>query len=312
MKTLLSITPLIAALLMLYPTAGHAQGAGRKGPGGSHKKASWQMPPVQGANLHYKTFESKAAGESVSYLIYLPEAYEQKKDARFPVVVWLHGLGGSQQGVPRMCANFTSAIAQGKMPPVIVVFANGMIDGFYNDAINAPRPIETVIIKELIPHIDATYRTIAARESRMIEGFSMGGYGAGHFGFKYPELFGSVSMIDAAVVDLNVMKNRHAEVFQRIFDGKDESFTAAHPVALAEKNAVQIKGRMLIRQAVGALVAPNEALHGQMTSLGIAHDYVVFEGIGHNLAAIYERLGDKNWEFYAKAFGKPQGAANSK
>ena len=312
MKTLLSITPLIAALLMLSPTAGHAQGAGRKGPGVSPKRASWQMPPVQGANLHYKTFESKAAAERVSYLIYLPEAYEQKKDARFPVVVWLHGLGGSQQGVPRMCANFTSAIAQGKMPPVIVVFANGMIDGFYNDAINAPRPIETVIIKELIPHVDATYRTIAARESRMIEGFSMGGYGAGHFGFKYPELFGSVSMIDAAVVDLNVMKNRHAEVFQRIFDGKDECFTAAHPVALAEKNAVQIKDRMLIRQAVGALVAPNEALHGKMTSLGIAHDYVVFEGIGHNLAAIYDRLGDKNWEFYAKAFGRLPGPANSK
>ena len=39
-----------------------------------------------------------------------------------------------------------------------------------------------------------------------------------------------------------------------------------------------------------------------MTSLGIAHDYVLFEGVGHNLRAIYERLGDKNWAFYAKAF----------
>jgi endo-1,4-beta-xylanase len=210
-----------------------------------------------------------------------------------------------------MCENFTSAIAQGKMPPVIVVFANGMIDGFYNDAINAPRPVETVIIKELIPHIDATYRTIATREARMIEGFSMGGYGAGHFGFKYPELFGSVSMIDAAVVDLNVMKARHAEVFQRIFDGRDESFTAAHPIALAEKNVAQIKGHTLIRQAVGALVGPNVALHEKMTSLSIAHDYVLFEGIGHNLGAIYERLGDKNWEFYAKAFGVLKGTSNS-
>lgn len=312
MKTFRSIIALITALLMFSPADSRAQAAGRKGPGGPPKIASWQMPPVQGANLHYKTFESKAAGEKVSYLIYLPEAYEQKKDARFPVVFWLHGIGGSQQGVPRMCENFTSAIAQGKMPPVIVVFANGMIDGFYNDAINAPRPVETVIIKELVPHIDATYRTIATREARMIEGFSMGGYGAGHFGFKYPELFGSVSMIDAAVVDLNVMKTRHAEVFQRIFDGKDESFTAAHPIALAEKNAGQIKGHTLIRQAVGALVGPNVALHDKMTSLGIAHDYVLFEGIGHNLGAIYERLGDKNWEFYAKAFGALKGTAHFK
>jgi hypothetical protein len=41
-----------------------------------------------------------------------------------------------------------------------------------------------------------------------------------------------------------------------------------------------------------------------MSTLSIAHDYDYFEGIGHNLAAIYERLGDRNWAFYAKAFAK--------
>jgi enterochelin esterase-like enzyme len=300
MKKITHIITLIVATSLISTATSHAQGPGRK----PRAAASWQMPPVTGPNLQYRTFESKAAGEKVSYLIYLPEAYEKNKDLHFPVVFWLHGIGGSQQGVPRMCANFTTAIAQKKMPPLIVVFANGMVDGFYNDAINAPRPIETVIIKELIPHIDATYRTLARREARMIEGFSMGGYGAGHLGFKYPELFGSVSMIDAAVVDLPAMKSRHAVLFQRIFDGKDELFTAAHPLALAEKNAAQIKERTVIRQAVGTLVGPNAALHEKMTRLGIAHHYDLFDGIGHNLTAIYDRLGEKNWAFYAEAFAE--------
>lgn len=296
---------LIPLLGIFFATGVHAQPAAGKPNnkrGAARPEARWVTPAVSGPGLHHATFDSKAAGEKVSYLIFLPEAYEQKKDARFPVVFWLHGLGGSQQGVPRLCGNFTTAIAQGKMPPAIVVFANGMVDGFYNDAIHPPRPVETVIIKELIPHVDSKYRTIATREGRMIEGFSMGGYGAGHFGFKYPELFGSVSMIDAAVLDLEVMKTRHADLFQRIFDGKEESFTAAHPIALAQKNLGQIKGQMLIRQAVGALIAPNVALHEKLTRLGIAHDYVQFEGVGHNLSAIYERLGDENWAFYAKAF----------
>ena len=39
-----------------------------------------------------------------------------------------------------------------------------------------------------------------------------------------------------------------------------------------------------------------------MVSLGIEHDYDIFEGVGHNLAAIYDRLGDQNWSFYADAF----------
>lgn len=290
---------------ILFAKSVHAQPAAGKQSnirGAVRAKAQWVTPPVSGPRLHHATFDSKAAGEKVSYLIYLPEAYEQKKDARFPVIFWLHGLGGSQQGVPRMCGNFSTAIAQGKMPPVIVVFANGMVDGFYNDAIHPPLPVETVIIKELIPHVDSQYRTIATREGRMIEGFSMGGYGAAHFGFKYPELFGSVSMIDAAVLELNVMKTRHAELFHRIFDGKEEGFNTAHPITLAQKNLEKIKGHTLIRQAVGALITPNVALHEKMTHLGIAHDYVQFEGVGHNLGTIYERLGEENWAFYAKAF----------
>ena len=48
-------------------------------------------------------------------------------------------------------------------------------------------------IKELIPHIDKTYRTIASRKGRAIEGFSQGGRGTARHMFKYPELFCSVA-----------------------------------------------------------------------------------------------------------------------
>jgi enterochelin esterase-like enzyme len=292
------LSALLAGSVHAQPAKGKS---GKKG-GAARAEPQWVTPPVQAEHLQQGTFDSKAAGCKVSYLIYLPPGYEKSKEARFPVVYWLHGIGGSQQGVPGFCARFTQAIDQGKTPAMIVVYVNGMVDSFYCDEINTNRPVETVIIKELIPHIDGTYRTIATRQRRMIEGFSMGGFGAGHLGFKYPELFGSVSMIDAALVDLNVMKSRHAEIFQRVFDGNDENFTSAHPLALVARNAALIKGRTPVRQAVGALVGPNVALHEQMTNLGITHDYDKFDGVGHNVAAIYEHLGDKNWEFYSKAF----------
>ncbi|MEI8291538.1 MAG: alpha/beta hydrolase-fold protein [Verrucomicrobiota bacterium] len=290
MKTL----PILSALLLSPLAVVNAQ---------SPAKTGWVTSAVHAPRVEFRMFDSAAAKTKVSYHIYTPEIYDTEKERRFPVLYWLHGIGGSQQGMPRMCDQFTKAIAQGKMPPIIVVFVNGMTDSFYCDAINAARPVETVIIKELIPHIDATFRTFARREGRMIEGFSMGGYGAGHLGFKYPELFGAVSMIDGALVDLGTIKHRHGELFQRIFDSNEENFTAAHPLTLVEKNVAQIKGRTLIRQAVGKLVQPNTVMHEQLNRLRIAHDYHVFEGVGHNLAAIYERLGEKNWEFYAKAFG---------
>lgn len=103
------------------------------------------MEPVTGPNLHYKTFDSKTAKEKVSYLIYLPSDYETAKSQRYPVVYWLHGIGGSQQGVPQMAERLTKAIADKKTPPQIVVYVNGMIRSGYTDG---QYPVETVTIKE--------------------------------------------------------------------------------------------------------------------------------------------------------------------
>ncbi len=128
------------------------------------------MPPVVGPNLHYKTFDSKAAGTKVSYLLYLPPNYEAAGQTRYPVVYWLHGIGGSQQGVPVMAERLTQAIAARKAPAMLVVYVNGMIRSSYVDSADGKTPVETVTIKELIPHIDSTYRTIETRAGRMIEG----------------------------------------------------------------------------------------------------------------------------------------------
>lgn len=299
MKTL---NLLLISGALLSGTHMHAQNAQRT--------PTWMMPRIEGANLHYQTFDSKLAGEKVSYVLYLPPGYEASGSKRYPVMYWLHGIGGSQQGVPGITARITSAIEAGKCPAFIGVFANGMISSFYCDAVKEKRPVESVIVQELIPHIDATQRTIATRDARLIEGFSMGGFGAGHLGFKYPELFGSVSMIDAALVDLSMMRQRHGPLFESIFGGQEEVFLAAHPRTLVEKNAALIRGRTVVRQTVGAIAEPNEAMHEQFTKLGIEHDYDGFADAGHNAGVLYERLGDKNWDFYRRAFAKATGSTS--
>jgi endo-1,4-beta-xylanase len=292
----------VISCVLLCGLHSHAQNAQRT--------PAWMMPRIEGPGLHYQTFDSKLAGEKVSYLLYLPPGYESSGTKRYPVMYWLHGIGGSQHGVPAITARLTSAMEAGKCPEFIAVFANGMIHSFYCDAVREKRPVESVIVQELIPHLDATQRTIATREARLIEGFSMGGFGAGHLGFKYPELFGSVSMIDGALVDLNTMRQRHAPLFESIFGGQEAVFAAAHPRTLVEKNATSIRGRTVVRQTVGALAGPNEAMHQQLDNLGIEHDYDVFSDAGHNAGVLHERLGDKNWDFYRRAFANVAGSTS--
>jgi enterochelin esterase-like enzyme/alpha-beta hydrolase superfamily lysophospholipase len=282
---------------------GRPQQSGRpQQPGGSPQTAApeWVRERIEAKNCQFRTFHSATIGGEVSYVIYVPAAYEQSPGTRLPVMYWLHGIGGAQTGIPALVSRFDEAIAAGKMPPLLIVFVNGVRDSFYCDAADGSTPVESVIIKDLIPHVDATFRTVATREGRIIEGFSMGGYGAAHLGFKYPELFGAVSIIDGALLDVGSMQSRHAALYQRIFAASEERFAAEHPRALAEKNADSLRGKTSIRFAVGALVAGNQSLHERLEQLDVPHQYEAFD-LGHNHAAIYEALGDRNWEFYRQA-----------
>ena len=108
---------------------------------------------------------------------------------------------------------------------MMVVLVNGMRDSFYGDSPDGKWPIESVIVKELIPHVDKTYRTITRREMRAVEGYSMGGYGAAHLGFKYPEVFGMVGVMSGALIKIGAKVQ--PGVFEKMF-GSDEARVKAN------------------------------------------------------------------------------------
>ena len=297
MKTFRSLAIILALTTVVLGQAEAPKQKGKK----EYREPTWKMPPVEGPNLHYKTFDSKTAGEPVSYLIYLPPDYTTAKDRRYPTVFWLHGIGGAQTGVPAMAERLTKAIEAKKTPPMIVVYVNGMINSGYADGRFA---VETVTIKELIPHIDASYRTFATREGRIIEGFSMGGGGAAKWGFKYPELFGTVSILAGAMRSPDAAAGR----------GMTERNPGDSPWLLAEKNLDKIRGRTAIRVAVGdkdGLKETNRKYHELLEKLGLAHEFHVVPDAGHSPNPIYDGLDDQNWSFFRASFarenvGKPK------
>src|SRR5262249_20270493 len=144
----------------------------------------------------YKTFHSRTIGADVSYLVYVPPGYETDQTARYPVLYWLHASGGTPlRGAVGILRRLDPAFRAGRVPPLILVVPNGLRGAtMYSDSRDGKYPVESVIVKDLVPHVDATYRTVAARQGRALDGFSMGGFGAAHLGFKYPDVFGVVSI----------------------------------------------------------------------------------------------------------------------
>jgi len=67
-----------------------------------------------------------------------------------------------------------------------------------------------------------------------------------------------------------------------------------------------VRGRTSIRIAVGSrdpLQSKNAAFHELLDRLKIEHEFTVIEGAPHSPGPVYAGLGEKNWVFYAKAFG---------
>jgi hypothetical protein len=130
-------------------------------------------------------------------VVYLPDGYEGSAK-RYPVIYFLPSpFDGDYRSL------FDKTNAAGLFDRAI---EGGVIDGFLLVSVDMTTPLgtswyvnspatgnwEDFMVQELVPYVDANFRTLAARESRGIAGIFMGGYGAIRFGMKHPDVFGSV------------------------------------------------------------------------------------------------------------------------
>ncbi|MGN6675226.1 MAG: alpha/beta hydrolase-fold protein [Thermomicrobiales bacterium] len=270
---------------------------------------AWAIPDATPSLTTFATFDSPTAGGPVGYALYRPPGYDADQDVRYPVIYWLHGMGGDPRRGSTFVRLLDEAIRAGIAPPALAVLPNGGPAGFYCDWPDGRWPIETVIIDELLPHVAATYRTLNRREGRCIEGQSMGGFGAAHLGFKYPELFGAISISAGALIDFAAPPpgedvNR-ARLFNVVWGGDPARFHAADPATLARASADRVRGRTSVRIFCGdqdGLLERNALFHQLLEELGIDHEYTVVPGAGHSYDEKLERLGVGHFAFFRRAF----------
>lgn len=243
-----------------------------------------------------------------SYLVYLPPGYDEARNMtrRYPVIYWLHGYGaGPQHGVVGFVHALDEAIRHGRAPPMIAVLPNGLVDSWYCDAADGSQPVESVIMNDLIPHVDSTLRTIARREGRAIEGFSMGAWGAAHLAFKYPDRFAAVTIVSTPLVSSTQWAQEDPEEFRRIFGASEDRFLAEEPAALAHRNRASISGSLRIRILIGSRdpnLFSDRGLHESFTRDGVVHDFTEVSEVEHRSTMYYDALSDGAFEFYANAF----------
>ena len=241
--------------------------------------------------------KSAILGHSVRYCALLPESFDTDKAKRFAVLYQLHGLSDNEQSLLNLGVwSMVDQLREKKQIGDFIVVTPAAGSTFYVNSRDGRVRYEDFFIKEFIPYIEHRYRGFGARARRGVGGISMGGYGALHYAFKYPQLFGAVSAHSAALIEDIPNGTMFGDVealtpFGHPFDAAYWRSNA--PFTLARKSAAALK-YIKIYFDCGTnddydFEAGGQALHDELSKLGIAHEFHLYPG-AHNLAYFAQHL----------------------
>ena len=243
---------------------------------------------VPHGEVRIRPYLSKVTGQFRNAYVYTPPGYDQNTSQRYPVLYLQHGSGENEsswtwQG--RANVIMDRLIAEGKAVPMLIVMETGYATrageapaapGQRGAGAGQPDAFQEVVVRDLIPMIDASYRTLEDRRNRAIAGLSMGAGQAVRIGFGNPDLFASVGAFSGGGAG-----GRGGAPFDR---------QTAYGGAMADVAAFN-KTFDLFWFGFGDLesgYANGKKLHGTLEGAGIKHVW-------------FETLGSHEWQVWRKS-----------
>ena len=239
--------------------------------------------------------KSTILGKEVEYNMYLPPDYE-KTTRRYPVLYLLHGFGDDETGWTQfgeVKAIADQQLQKNLMTEMIIVTPDAGTSWYIN-SFDGKVKYEDFFINEFIPHIDATYRTRAAKRFRGLAGLSMGGHGALIMAMKHPELFSTAAPLSTAIYTkeetLTLAEAGWNRYFEFCFGTKmgadriNDHYNKNWILSIVENGNVDELKKVKYFIDCGdkdSFIKGNMALHALLIDKKIPHEFRVREGV-HN------------------------------
>jgi len=242
-----------------------------EGPEGDYYRPQLGIAHGQVRSIYYHSPNSKF-GEWRHALVYTPAEYEDVKNAkkRYPVLYLQHGMGEGEtswmlQG--KMQHIMDNAIAKGEAVPMIVVMESGDIKQPFGGGNNQAGRSEygasfyPVLLNDLIPYIDANFRTKSDRENRAMAGLSWGGHQTFDVVLQNLDKFAWLGTFSGAIFGLDVKS-----AYNGVFANAAEFNKKVHYMYMNWGSEDFIKSQPIV---------------DGLRELGIKVDSSVSEGTGH-------------------------------
>ncbi len=178
----------------------------------AHDKDFYALKDVPHGRVQQILFPSKSTDTIRRAFVYTPPEYDKELTKRYPVLYLQHGWGEdetawSNQGHANLIMD--NLIAEGKTTPFIIVMTYGMTNevrfgGLRNFKIDR---FETVLVDELIPYVDAHFRTFPDQPNRAMAGLSMGGMETKMITLRNLDKFSHIGLFSGGVITPEDVEN---------------------------------------------------------------------------------------------------------
>jgi enterochelin esterase-like enzyme len=124
--------------------------------------------------------------------VVLPPGYEEEPSRRYPACYLVHGFGGNYLAAWRAGPRLVEQMRQGERMAMIRVFLDGSFPSGHHEFADSANngPWGRALTEEFIPHLQRSFRLIAAPQARFLTGHSSGGWSTLWLQVIYPEFFG--------------------------------------------------------------------------------------------------------------------------
>lgn len=179
----------------------------------AHDQDFYALKNVPHGHVQQVLFPSPSTNTSRRAFVYTPPGYQNSNKKKYPVLYLQHGWGEdetawSNQGHANLIMD--NLIAEGKIQPFIIVMTYGMTNTAKFGKIREFKidTFQTVLIDELIPYVDANFRTIAKQTHRAMAGLSMGGMETHTITLNKPDVFSHYALLSGGIYTPEEIKDK--------------------------------------------------------------------------------------------------------
>ena len=208
----------------------------------AHDQDFYALKDVPHGNVQQILFPSKSTGTSRRAFVYTPPGYDKDQSTRYPVLYLQHGWGEDEtawtnQGHANLIMD--NLIAEKKIKPFIIVMTYGMTNHIKFGGLKSfdITEFQTVLVNELIPYVEATFRTIADQPHRAMAGLSMGGMETRMITINRPKVFSHYGLLSGGVYKPEDIKDKSKVKLIFLSCGSKERPEAVKTATAALKDA---------------------------------------------------------------------------